>query len=143
MSAQDCGVLVAVGLAVEGAGVALGELVVVGDAEELADALGVGLGVVPGAAQGTTVELGVALADADGELVPEGAGAPEAAELGAPEAAELGAPEAAELGAADALLLSPPDRNGLNTSTVLTLGLCRKFSELMATAPKFGSGVIT
>ena len=91
--------------------------------------------MVPGAAQGTTVELGVALADADGELVPEGAGAPEAA--------ELGAPEAAELGAADALLLSPPDRNGLNTSTVLTLGLCRKFSELMATAPKFGSGVIT
>jgi len=121
--------------------------------------------VVPGAAQGTTVELGVALADADGELVPAvadadgelvpavadadgelvptGAGAPEAAELGAPEAAELGAPEAAELGAADALPLADPGRNGLNTPTVSILGLCRKFIELMATAPKFGSGVIT
>ena len=99
--------------------------------------------MAPGAAHGGAEELGVALADADGELVPAGAGAPDAAELGAPEAAELGAPEAAELGAADALLLAAPGRNGLNTSTVSRLGLCRKFSELMATAPKFGSGVIT
>lgn len=89
---------------------------------------------MPGAAHGTTVELGVALADADGELVPAGAGAPEAA--------ELGAAEAAELGAADALPLADPGRNGLNTPTVSILGLCRKFIELMATAPKFGSGVI-
>ena len=99
--------------------------------------------MVPGAAQGIAEALGVADADPDGELVPAGADAPEAAALGADEAAELGAAEAAELGAADALLLSPPGRNGLSTATVLILGLCRKFSELMATAPKFGSGVIT
>jgi hypothetical protein len=91
--------------------------------------------MVPGAAHGIAEALGVADADPDGELVPAGADVPDAA--------ELGADEAAELGAADALLLSPPGLNGLSTSTVLTLGLCRKFSELMATAPKFGSGVIT
>lgn len=83
--------------------------------------------MVPGAAHGIAEALGVADADPDGELVPAGADVP----------------DAAELGAADALLLSPPGLNGLSTSTVLTLGLCRKFSELMATAPKFGSGVIT
>ena len=83
--------------------------------------------MAPGAAHGGAEELGVALADADGELVPAGAGAP----------------DAAEFGAADALLLAAPGRNGLNTSTVSRLGLCRKFIELMATAPKFGSGVIT
>ena len=132
---QDFEVFEGVGLAIEGAGVGLGEPVVVGDAEELADGVGDGLGVVPGAAHGIAEALGVADADPDGELVPAGADAPEAA--------ELGAAEAAELGAADALLLSPPGRNGLSTETVLILGLCRKFSELMATAPKFGSGVIT
>jgi hypothetical protein len=79
--------------------------------------------------------LGVAVADPDGELVPAGADAPEAA--------ELGADEVAELGAADALLLEAPGRNGFSTSTVSILGLCKKFSELMATAPKFGSGAIT
>lgn len=91
--------------------------------------------MVPGAAHGIAEALGVADADPDGELVRAGADAPEAA--------ALGAAEAAELGAADALLLSPPGRNGLSTATVLTLGAWRKFSELMATAPKFGSGVIT